>query len=146
MQTKSDTSYGIIPLHKKGDTYEVFLINQIGRRGDIFWTFPKGHSEENETPKETALRELKEETGMCPETILEREPFVQSYEFIHDGMLIQKKTHYFLALVTDTAYVLEKDEVSDAGWFSLEDAQSILTHEQARELIVEVYDFLKKLS
>ena len=36
---------------------------------DYVWTFPKGKSEPNSTPEETALREVKEETGYTAEIV-----------------------------------------------------------------------------
>ena len=43
------------------------------------WGFVKGHVEDNETEKETALRELKEETG------LSKVEFIEGFK---------EKTHY----------------------------------------------------
>lgn len=142
MQTISDTSYGIIPLSKTERGWEVFLINQIGRRGDTFWTFPKGHPEEGETPEATAKRELFEETGMHPSEILAHEPFVQSYEFVHEGTLIQKESFYFLGLVADRTFTIEEREVMEAGWFLLDDAIERLTHAQAKQMLLQVQHHL----
>ena len=138
MQTKSDTSYGIIPLHKKNGEYEVFLINQIGRRGDTFWTFPKGHPEASETPHETALRELFEETGMVPKDILPHEPLVQTYEFVHNDILVQKQSFYFLGLIESQHFTVQEKEVTEAGWFSFDEAIARLTHTQAKEMLTNV--------
>jgi 8-oxo-dGTP pyrophosphatase MutT (NUDIX family) len=138
MQTKSDTSYGIIPLYKKEGKWEVFLINQIGRRGDTFWTFPKGHPEPRETPKETALRELLEETGMVPKEILAHEPLIQTYEFVHEDVLVQKQSFYFLGLIEDKHFAVQASEVTEAGWFSFDDAIAKLTHAQAKEMLTNV--------
>jgi 8-oxo-dGTP pyrophosphatase MutT (NUDIX family) len=138
MQTISDTSYGIIPLHKTDGEYEVFLINQIGRRGDTFWTFPKGHPELSETPKEAALRELFEETNMVPKEILPYEPLVQSYEFVHEGVLVQKQSFYFLGSIEDRHFTIQEREVVEAGWFLFPEAIDQLTHSQAKEMLAKV--------
>ena len=86
METIKDYSYGVIPLLKEGNQWKVFLINQIPRRGSLFWTFPKGHPEDDETHKETALRELVEETGIIPDTVIEEKIFKQAYTFVYKNL------------------------------------------------------------
>lgn len=39
------------------------MVKQYVQRGDIVWNFPGGGIEENETPEEACIREVKEETG-----------------------------------------------------------------------------------
>lgn len=52
-------SCGVIPYRKTPDGIRYLLLLQING----FWSFPKGHMEPFESEQETALRELKEETG-----------------------------------------------------------------------------------
>lgn len=40
----------------------VLMVKQA-KHGRAFWNFPGGHIEENETPEEACIREVKEETG-----------------------------------------------------------------------------------
>lgn len=57
-------SYGIILINQFGT--KVLLKRQRHNFGGVLWTFPKGHQEDKETPRQTALRELWEETHMVP--------------------------------------------------------------------------------
>ena len=58
---KYEKSCGAIVYRKSRDRIELLLIqNRYG--GD--WSFPKGHVEGEETEVQTALREVKEETGL----------------------------------------------------------------------------------
>lgn len=41
----------------------VLMVKQYVQRGDIVWNFPGGGIEENETPEQACIREVKEETG-----------------------------------------------------------------------------------
>ncbi|ELK40126.1 hypothetical protein BAG01nite_47560 [Brevibacillus agri] len=41
----------------------VLMVKQYVERGDIVWNFPGGKMEENETPEQACIREVKEETG-----------------------------------------------------------------------------------
>jgi 8-oxo-dGTP diphosphatase len=42
---------------------KILMVKQFVQRGDIVWNFPGGGIEENETPEEACVREVKEETG-----------------------------------------------------------------------------------
>lgn len=54
-------SCGVIPWRRRNGETEYLLLFQ---RGSRTWSFPKGHMEAGETETATALRELKEETGL----------------------------------------------------------------------------------
>jgi tRNA nucleotidyltransferase (CCA-adding enzyme) len=143
METINDYSYGVIPVQKNGTIWKVFLINQIPRQGNLFWTFPKGHPEEQETQKETALRELFEEAGIVPDQLSDEKTFTQEYSFTFEDTLINKKVVYYLGFVSTDVYVLQEDEVAEAGWYSFAEAQELLTHDIARELLTKVAVYLK---
>ena len=53
-------AYGGVLINSRG---EVLLREPAGHFGGYVWTFAKGKPEPSETPEETALREVLEETG-----------------------------------------------------------------------------------
>ncbi|MBR6598855.1 MAG: NUDIX domain-containing protein, partial [Oscillospiraceae bacterium] len=56
-----EKSCGGVVYRKSHGNLEILLIKHINSG---HWSFPKGHIEANETEQETALREIKEETGI----------------------------------------------------------------------------------
>ena len=138
MQTKKDSSYGVIPVRKEGSEWKVFLIHQYGSAGDVYWTFPKGHKETGETPQEAALRELKEETDITLQKLVTHKEYVQSYTFKYEDLLIEKQVIYYLGIVDGDGYTIQEDEVSEAGWFSFDEAEQKLSFEHARTMLKEV--------
>lgn len=76
-----EPAFGVIVVYKEEGENKFLLLHQKPQfEGDINWTFPKGHSEEGETAKECALRELFEETGIkdieLVEDFLAREEYI----------------------------------------------------------------------
>lgn len=55
------TSYGVIVFNEQG---QVLLAHATGSR---WWDLPKGGAEAGETPRQAALREVREETGLVLE-------------------------------------------------------------------------------
>ena len=58
---KTEKSCGAVVLRKNQGRLQVLLIKHINGG---HWAFPKGHVERGETEEQTALREIKEETGL----------------------------------------------------------------------------------
>lgn len=138
MQTKEDISYGVIPVIKEGGQWLVFLINQFGCGGDVYWTLPKGHPEVGESQAEAAVRELREETGMELESLDISKEYRQEYSFPYKDYLVKKQVVYYVGIVTSKEYTLQEDEVKEAGWYSFTDAVAQLTHERAKEMLIQV--------
>lgn len=133
-----DRSYGVVPIIFDENTPKVFLIQN---KNGVFWGFPKGHAEANETPKQAALRELKEETTLEYIRDIFDKPFIEKYSFIIDGFSVKKTVIYFV-LETTKEYHLEEKEILDGGWFTFEQAKKKLTFPESISLLMKVEDIL----
>ena len=90
------------------------------------WVFPKGHIEPNESPEETALRELREEAGINGE-IVDRLP-VQSFEKRQEKVSVQ----YFLVKGLDSA---QRNEKRIIRWGTLDAALELLSFEEDKMVL-----------
>src|SRR5947209_13550727 len=81
------------------------LIGRLDRRGRLLWSLPKGHVEEGETPADTAVREVSEETGILGRVIAPLGTI--DFWFVAGGKRIHKTVHHYLLLA-------EGGELSDA--------------------------------
>lgn len=141
METKRDISYGIIPMFREGNDWRVLVVHQISYRGDDFWIFPKGHAEGSESPKEAALRELEEETGV-PEVVVHNDtPISISYSFVHEGIRIEKTVEYFIGVcATKNTHISQPHEIKELRWCSSEEAYDLLTHQNSRDVLKQAMD------
>lgn len=57
-----EKSAGGIVYRKKGELIEILMLAWKNARDDLEYVLPKGHIENDESPMETALREISEET------------------------------------------------------------------------------------
>lgn len=80
------------------------------------WSFPKGHSEEGEDLQETALREIKEETGIEGKIIAPLPPVVYKYDA--EGRKGEKEVHYFLVEYTGGDIRPQTEEIGNVHWLS----------------------------
>lgn len=130
--------YGVIPLRKIQSEWKIFL---ICHKNGGHWAFPKGHAEKGETPIQVAKRELFEETALSITTLLSDNMIEESYSFKEKETFIQKRVGYFIANVEGEPS-LQKEELLDADWFSIQQAQQKLTYPESRRLLNSV---LKKI-
>lgn len=136
MPTLTDQSYGVVPLFNSGDEVFVLLVHQIGRRGDRFWTLPKGHPEPGEAPEVAALRELKEETGVTEVALVPNQSFTMRYQFTFEGDTIDKTVTFFLGAVRSQETVLSQpEEIAELGWFTKAEALDTVMHPEVRRII-----------
>ncbi|MGE3954016.1 MAG: bis(5'-nucleosyl)-tetraphosphatase [Parachlamydiales bacterium] len=127
-----EESFGIIPL-RKAQQWETYLVHH--QKGH--WGFPKGHAEPGETPKQSAIRELLEETGLRVERFLSDTPLYDHYIY-EKG---EKRVTYFLAEVSGEAR-LQQAEIQQGEWLTLPEAKKRLTFEGSKEICQKVADLL----
>lgn len=104
------------------------------------WGFPKGHMEKGETPKETAIREVLEETGVHI-TIIDGFSSESKYRI---GSRVEKRVEVFLASTEDTQTVIQKEEIEDYIWLRYPEALEMLKFAKDKEILTDVYEFMIK--
>jgi bis(5'-nucleosidyl)-tetraphosphatase len=132
-------AYGCIPFMRSRERELVALM--ILRHGG-YWEFPKGKPEKGESETETALRELKEETGLVG-VISTETPIDSEYIFTRAGVRYEKRVRYFFCRVPDASPVtIEKHEVNDYSWLPLEELTDRATYPQMKEVARKVLQIL----
>jgi 8-oxo-dGTP pyrophosphatase MutT (NUDIX family) len=141
MQTKTDISYGVVPLYKDADEWKVLLIHQISHKGGKhrFWILPKGHAEGKEEPLAAAARELAEETGITNITFKGEQSFTVQYSFTHEGERIDKTVQYFVGICDSTHTELtQPEEILEMKWCSFAEAKALVTHKNTKDILEQV--------
>lgn len=130
---RKETSYGILAVRMVHNHWEIFLVKH--QKGH--WAFPKGHAEEGETPKETAARELEEETGGKVIRFLDLPPLEEHYSFQSNGDVIEKTNRYFFAEVEGAGSSRQEKEIAACKWLSFEEAIQLITFPEAKKVLQE---------
>ena len=123
-----EKSCGAVVYRKHHGNTEILLIKHINSG---HWSFPKGHVEENETETQTALREIKEETGldvMIDPTFRETVTYFPRKD-------TQKVVVYFIAKAKSGEYVRQEDEISEIKWVDICRANDVLTYENDKVIV-----------
>ena len=132
-------SFGIIPLRQNQGVWEVFLVQH--QKGH--WACPKGHPEKNETGLETAKRELFEETGLSVTRLISQIPIVEQYQFTKEGVVVDKTCTYYIAEVSGKEK-LQKKEVKNGLWLTLEKAKAVVTFQEGQTVLEKVSKVIDK--
>ena len=135
----TEIASGCVPFkrNKEGQLIACMILRPGG-----YWEFPKGKQEGDESLKETALRELKEETGM--EGVLEsEEPMSMEYTFSRNDEAIRKQVTYFICRVPNASVVVpQQSEVNDSVWLPLEDLPDRATYPELKAVARKVLTLL----
>lgn len=124
-----EKSCGAIIIYKANENnHKVLLVkNHNGR----YWSFPKGHVEKGETEQQTAVREIKEETGLTVEIV---DSFREVSDYCPFGR-IKKRVVFFMAQAFDTNVSIQKEEIDSFIWVDLYDAHNKCTYDNDLRVI-----------
>lgn len=120
-----------------------FLLLYHGRN---YWNFPKGKIETGERSWQSAVREVKEETGLKPSELHFIENF-KAYERFSFGRGKERIFKIVILYLAETKQprITVSWEHEGYGWFTFSEAKKVLSryHENIR-ILTTAYDFLKK--
>ncbi len=130
-----DFSYGVIPVYKgEGGVVSVLIVAKGKKDGEKWWGFPKGHPESTDkTIRESALREFKEETGLIPTFLGEKEYF-DHYIIERNGELKDKTVTYFVGIVDTTEVTIDKEELDEYRWVPSNLVDHFLTRDSTKSM------------
>jgi 8-oxo-dGTP pyrophosphatase MutT (NUDIX family) len=113
-----------------GVGYEVALVGRI--KHDL-WALPKGTPHAGETPEATALREVREETGLLTSIVAEIGRI--EYTFSRKGVRYRKEVLHFLMEAVGGDIADHDEEYDFVEWVPLDEAPQRLTHENEAEIV-----------
>jgi 8-oxo-dGTP pyrophosphatase MutT (NUDIX family) len=113
-----------------GSDYEVALVGRI--KHDL-WALPKGTPRAGETPEATALREVREETGLLTRIVAEIGRI--EYTFSRKGVRYHKEVLHFLMEAVGGDITDHDEEYDRVEWVPLDEAIQRLTHENEAEMV-----------
>ena len=103
------------------------------------WGFPKGHTEDQETDIQTAIREVTEETGINIEIL---DGFKKSIKYIPFPEVL-KKVIFFIGITEEEKVTIDRDEIEDYMWCSYEEALKMITYKPQRDVMESSLQFIK---
>jgi 8-oxo-dGTP pyrophosphatase MutT (NUDIX family) len=132
--TRRQVSAGGVAYRERDGRAEVALI----RAGDAGrWQLPKGIVEADESSEEAALREVREETGLCTELValIDR---IDYWYYGHEGgerVRYHKLVDLYLLRYRSGSTSDHDSEVQQARWVTMARAQEMLAFDNEREIV-----------
>ena len=102
------------------------------------WVLPKGPVEAGEEYPETALREVKEETGVDAEII--KYVGKSQYSFTVPEDVVEKDVHWYL-MMSDSYYSKPQREeyFTDSGYYKFHEAYHLLKFPNEKQILEKAY-------
>jgi 8-oxo-dGTP diphosphatase len=133
---RATSAGGVVHRSAEGVT-EILLVH---RRRPVLWALPKGTPNAGETLAETALREVREETGVQVEI---EDPLGEIiYFFVRDRIRFRKTVHFFLMRPVGGSIEEHDHEFDEVRWTAIDEALRLMNYATEREVVERAADRL----
>lgn len=144
VKTKREFSAGGVLYRQIGNDIEVALAKRITERGKIVWCLPKGKIEKGEKPEDTALREVKEETGMEGKLIAKLDDINYWFYSQEEKVRIFKTVKFYLLKYLEGKPENHDWEMEEVVWVKLKDAENLASYPTEKEILKKARNYLTR--
>ena len=135
---QKEVSAGIVLYNDDNDEVQFLVLKYPGGH----WDFVKGKMENSEEPKQTAIRETKEETGIIDVEFIDGFNEEISYTFYVKNKEINKKVIFYLGKTKSTEIIISHEHL-DFAWLNFKDAIERITYENAERVLIKANNLLQ---
>ncbi len=131
---------GVVFRPRDGGGFDIALIRTHERR----WQLPKGWIEHGEAAEHTAVREVREEAGVDAAVVrpLDRIEYWYTSRYDAEPVRVHKFVHFFLLRYTGGSTDDHDDEVTEARWTDIAEAERMLAFKDERRIVAMARDAL----
>jgi 8-oxo-dGTP pyrophosphatase MutT (NUDIX family) len=126
----------------RGEQVVVIVPARRAPDGSRVLALPKGHVDPGETALQAAEREVREETGIVAELVHDLGEV--RYWYRRDGRTIPKSVAFYLFSYASGDTADHDEEVEEARWIGLREAQVELSHTGEREMVGRALAYLQE--
>jgi 8-oxo-dGTP diphosphatase len=139
--TRTQRSAGGVVFRRQASRVEVALIS-VGERNR--WQLPKGLIDSGESPEVTAVREVREETGVDAELLGPIDHVEYWYFATERGERVRfhKLVDFYLLRYTSGDVRDHDREVNEARWMEIGEAQQALAFKSERQIVARAAELI----
>lgn len=140
LRTEQATSAGGV-VYRPGDGgVEIIL---CGRTSDRLWALPKGTPESGESLEETALREVREETGLGVRIVGSLGTIAYEFARPAQGVRFEKTVWHYLMQPDGRGEIAAHDhEYDTVAWFASGEALRVMTYRSETDVVRRALDMI----
>ncbi len=133
-----EKSAGAVVFRKTGTATDYLLLHYGARH----WGFARGQIEAGETEKDTALREVAEETGITDVRFMDGFREEMSYFYRREGKTVFKEVVLYLVEALDSTVRLSYEHTG-YEWLPYERAVEKLTFQNSKDILRKANEYLR---
>ncbi|NLJ49765.1 MAG: NUDIX domain-containing protein [Candidatus Atribacteria bacterium] len=118
----------------EGQSQYILLIR---KKNSPLWTLPKGHRENDESDQETAIREVREETGYSCR--IEKNAGEIQFQYQKDDQSFVEKVHYYLMIPEDSGSNFDTKEIEEVRWVEIRETPRLLFYQNEKNLVQNIF-------
>jgi ADP-ribose pyrophosphatase YjhB (NUDIX family) len=142
LRRKRAASAGGVVFRHGADGVEIVL---CGRSLEELWALPKGTPNPGESLRETAEREVREETGLGVNAVADLGAIEYSFARPAEGVQYDKTvTHYLMQPDGTGAFEEHDHEYDRVAWFPAAEALRKMTHANERRVVERALDVIAR--
>lgn len=141
---KSEIAAGGFITRHNPHTNRLEILLVLSKNYDGYWGFPKGHVEKNENLMQTAIREIKEETGL--DVVIKNKNKVWISTYYPFPNVLKTVTYFWCEPKNiNMKLIKQKSEISKLIWTDCEVAKLFLTYENDQNILSNFIKDIKSM-